>query len=89
MAKYHSRIGVDYVSRLTKIMDECLISVSELARKANLADNTIRRAASGRVSLRVGTKRRILDAVNEIRQERGISKLTASDLFEDITPDDK
>lgn len=76
------------MSHLNKIMDECLISVSELARKADVADNTVRRAASGGTILRIGTKRKILDAINEIRNDRGSSRLTAADLFEDNVSND-
>lgn len=56
--------------RLKELINELLISIPEIARKANKSEKTVRNLIGGTHQSRPGTKRAVLKAINQDLKER-------------------
>jgi DNA-binding phage protein len=69
------------MTKLKAIIERELIGVVELARRAGLDENTVRRALQGRGAPRAATQRKLLAAVNAFCTDNRKPPLGISDLF--------
>ena len=58
-------------AKLLDLLDENLISLSELARAADINEKTARNLRNGKHELRTQTKRRILEGLNRLLSRLG------------------
>jgi len=65
-----SKIWYIMVTKLGKIMEKFLISDSELAREAKVHERTVKNAKKNSQSIRVQTKRALLNGLNKILKDQ-------------------
>lgn len=66
-------------TKLTEIRKTLKITQDNLARKAGIPFSTYRRAEKG-LNVHYSTARAVLEAINELRKDKGIEPLVLEDL---------